>query len=72
MPTTNETVLADVDEARREVALFRYGVITDLALWPCSSPPLWRPPHPPSPPLLRQRPDTSRLTSLAAARTQAP
>jgi putative transposase len=28
--TTNETVLADVDEARREVALFRYGVIADL------------------------------------------
>ncbi|HEX3851386.1 MAG TPA: DDE-type integrase/transposase/recombinase, partial [Polyangiaceae bacterium] len=30
MQTTNETVLADVDEARREVALFRYGVIADL------------------------------------------
>jgi putative transposase len=27
---TNETALADVDEARREVALFRYGVIADL------------------------------------------
>jgi transposase InsO family protein len=27
---TNETVLKDVNEARREVALFRYGVIADL------------------------------------------
>ena len=31
MQRTNESVLADVDEARREVALFRYGVIADLA-----------------------------------------
>lgn len=30
MQTTTETVLTDVDEARREVALFRYGVIADL------------------------------------------
>jgi putative transposase len=30
MQTTTDTVLADVDEARREVALFRYGVIADL------------------------------------------
>lgn len=30
MQPTNDTVLAEVDEARREVALFRYGVIADL------------------------------------------
>lgn len=30
MQPTNEPVLPDIDEARREVALFRYGMIADL------------------------------------------